>query len=164
MRPYRLTIIPTFPIHSRPPARRIFLCLAKCERSPPMTTDTTEPKRAIQTTLESARPFPGHYRRTLGSAHRPRIEVPACRKWPCGDCRASWSPAWITDAKSALGRHEARDSSWLIDWQERDGRCLRDLSKNPCAEILWKPASVSRCQTNPCSVHWAAILTGRAAS
>lgn len=102
-----------------------------------MTTDTTEPKRAIQTKLESARSFPGHYRRTLGSAHRLRIEVPVRRKWPCGDCRSSWSPAWITEAKSALGRHGARDSSWLIDWQERDGRSLGDLSKMPvCSNFV----------------------------
>jgi hypothetical protein len=29
---------------------------------------------------------------------------------------------WITEAKTALGRHEARDRTWLMDWLKRDGR------------------------------------------
>ena len=29
---------------------------------------------------------------------------------------------WITEAKTALGRNEARDRSWLMDWLKRDGR------------------------------------------
>ena len=31
---------------------------------------------------------------------------------------------WITEAKSALGRSEARDRSWLMEWLKRDGRSL----------------------------------------
>jgi hypothetical protein len=34
--------------------------------------------------------------------------------------------------KTALGRNEARDRSWLMDWLKRDGRFLGDPSKNPC--------------------------------
>lgn len=44
---------------------------------------------------------------------------------------------WITEAKSALGRHEARDRSWLMDWLKRDGRSLGDPSKNPwCGDFV----------------------------
>ena len=38
---------------------------------------------------------------------------------------------WITEAKTALGRNEARDRTWLMDWLKRDGRSLGDPSKNP---------------------------------
>lgn len=44
---------------------------------------------------------------------------------------------WITEAKSALGRHEARDRSWLMDWLKRDGRSLGDPSKTPwCGDFV----------------------------
>ncbi len=44
---------------------------------------------------------------------------------------------WITEAKAALGRHEARDRSWLMDWLKRDGRSLGDPSKNPwCGDFV----------------------------
>lgn len=44
---------------------------------------------------------------------------------------------WITEAKPALGRHEARDRSWLIDWLKRNGRSLGDPSKNPwCGDFV----------------------------
>ena len=44
---------------------------------------------------------------------------------------------WITEAKSALGRHEARDRTWLMDWLKRDGRSLGDPSKNPwCGDFV----------------------------
>jgi len=44
---------------------------------------------------------------------------------------------WITEAKTALGRNEARDRSWLMDWLKRDGRSLGDPSKNPwCGDFV----------------------------
>jgi len=44
---------------------------------------------------------------------------------------------WITQAKSALGRNEARDRTWLMDWLKRDGRSLGDTSKNPwCGDLV----------------------------
>jgi hypothetical protein len=43
----------------------------------------------------------------------------------------------IAEAKSALGRHEARDRSWLMDWLKRDGRSLGDPAKNPwCGDFV----------------------------
>ena len=48
---------------------------------------------------------------------------------------ASLSPQgplpWITEAKTAMGRNEARDRSWLMDWLKRDGRTFGHSSKNP---------------------------------
>ena len=44
---------------------------------------------------------------------------------------------WITEAKSALGRNEARDRGWLMDWLKRDGRSLGDPGKNPwCGDFV----------------------------
>ena len=44
---------------------------------------------------------------------------------------------WITEAKTALGRNEARDRTWLMDWLKRDGRSLGDLGKNPwCGDFV----------------------------
>ena len=44
---------------------------------------------------------------------------------------------WITEAKTALGRNEARDRSWLKDWLKRDGRSLGDPGKNPwCGDFV----------------------------
>ena len=38
---------------------------------------------------------------------------------------------WITEAKTALGRNEARDRSWLMNWLKRDGRSIGDPSRTP---------------------------------
>jgi hypothetical protein len=43
----------------------------------------------------------------------------------------------MSTAKSALGRHEARDRSWLMDWLKRDGRSLSDPSRKPwCRDFV----------------------------
>ena len=45
--------------------------------------------------------------------------------------------SWITEAKTALGRNEARDRTWLMDWLKRDGRSLGDPGKNPwCGDFV----------------------------
>ena len=44
---------------------------------------------------------------------------------------------WIAEAKTALGRNEARDRTWLMVWLKRDGRSLGDPSKNPwCGDFV----------------------------
>ena len=44
---------------------------------------------------------------------------------------------WITEGKFALGRNEARDRTWLMDWLKRDGRSLGDPSKTPwCGDFV----------------------------
>lgn len=43
----------------------------------------------------------------------------------------------IAEAKTVLGRHEARDRFWLMDWLKRDGRSLGDPSRNPwCGDFV----------------------------
>ncbi len=57
---------------------------------------------------------------------------------------------WITEAKTALGRNEARDRSWLMDWLKRDGRSLgRSVARTRGAGISWKPASAWRLPDEP---------------
>ena len=51
-------------------------------------------------------------------------------------CLTSALP-WITEAKTALGRNEGRDRTWLLDWLKRDGRSLGDPGKNPwCGDFV----------------------------
>ena len=47
---------------------------------------------------------------------------------------------WITEAKTALGHHEARDRCWLLGWLKRDGRSLEGPSRNP-----WRGDFVETC-------------------
>ena len=43
----------------------------------------------------------------------------------------------ITEAKTALGRNEARDNTWLMHWLKCDGRSLGDAGKNPwCGDFV----------------------------
>ena len=51
--------------------------------------------------------------------------------------RIGASLPWITEAKSALGKHEARDRNWLMAWLKQDGRSLGDPGKNPwCGDFV----------------------------
>lgn len=44
---------------------------------------------------------------------------------------------WITEAKTAPGRTEARDRSGLMDWLKCNGRSLGDPGKNPwCGDFV----------------------------
>jgi hypothetical protein len=69
-------------------------------------------------------------------------EAQAAADWIAANGRpASLSPQgplqWITKAKSALGRNDACDRSWLMDWLKRGGRSLGDPAKNPwCGDFV----------------------------
>lgn len=102
-----------------------------------MTTDTREPIRNIQSALDRLGHSPGAVdglwgRRTAGALKS--LLAADGRAVPGADT----SPLpWITEARSALGRHEARDRSWLMDWLKRDGRSLGDPSRNPwCGDFV----------------------------
>ena len=44
---------------------------------------------------------------------------------------------WITEAKAALGRNEARDRTRLMDWLKHDDRSLGGPGKNPwCGDLV----------------------------
>ena len=102
-----------------------------------MTTDPDEPIRLIQSGLDKL----GHSPGTI-DGHWGVRTARALRQLIAANGRAaSISPQgplpWITEAKSALGRNEARDRSWLMDWLKRDGRSLGDPSKNPwCGDFV----------------------------
>ena len=96
-----------------------------------MTTDPDDAIRLIQSGLDKL----GHSPGTIDGLWGVRT-ARALRQLIAANGRpASLSPQgplpWITEAKTALGRNEARDRTWLIDWLKRDGRSLGDPSKTP---------------------------------
>lgn len=102
-----------------------------------MTTGTTETIRNIQRALESL----GHSPGTIDGFWGLRTARAMKSLLAANGRAASLVPPgplpWITEAKAALGRHEARDRSWLMDWLKRDGRTLGDPSKNPwCGDFV----------------------------
>ena len=102
-----------------------------------MTSDTTEPIRAIQRALDSLGHSPGAIDGRWGAR-----TVRALRQLLAANGRAaatagSGALPWMTEARATLGRHELRDRSWLTDWLKRDGRSLGDPSRNPwCGDFV----------------------------
>ena len=102
-----------------------------------MTTDQIDAIRLIQSGLDKL----GHSPGTIDGQWGVRT-ARALRQLVAANGRpTSVSPQgplpWITEAKMALGRNEARDRSWLIDWLKRDGRSLGDPAKNPwCGDFV----------------------------
>ncbi len=102
-----------------------------------MTADTREPLRLIQSGLDQLGHSPGSIDGLWGQR-----TARAMRALLAANGHAAWlAPTaplpWITQAKSALGRHELRDRSWLMDWLKRDGRSLGDPSKTPwCGDFV----------------------------
>ena len=102
-----------------------------------MTTDQTDAIRLIQSGLDKLGHMPGSIDGKWGvRTARALRQLIAANGHP-----ASFSPQgllpWITEAKSALGRNEARDRSWLMDWLKRDGRSLGGPGKNPwCGDFV----------------------------
>ena len=96
-----------------------------------MQTDSDDAIRLIQSGLDKL----GHRPGTIDGRWGVRT-ARALRQLIAANGRpASLSPQgplpWITEAKTALGRNEARDRSWLMDWLKRDGRTFGHSSKNP---------------------------------
>ncbi len=102
-----------------------------------MTTDPTDAIRLIQSGLEKLGHTPGDIDGRWGvRTARALRQLIAANGHP-----ASLSPQgplpWITEAKTALGRNEACDRIWLMDWLKRDGRSLGDPSQNPwCGDFV----------------------------
>ena len=102
-----------------------------------MTTDPTEAIRLIQSGLDKL----GHLTGTIDGQWGVRT-ARAVKSLLVANGRAvSLAPTgplpWIAEAKTALGRNEARDRSWLMDWLKRDGRSLGDPGKNPwCGDCV----------------------------
>ena len=102
-----------------------------------MTTDPTEAIRLIQSGLDKLGHLPG----TIDGQWGVRTARALKSLLVANGRPASLVPPgplpWITEAKSALRRNEARDRSWLMDWLKRDGRSLGDPGKNPwCGDFV----------------------------
>ena len=102
-----------------------------------MTTDQTDAIRLIQSGLDKL----GHRPGTIDGQWGVRTARALKSLLEVNGRAASLVPPgplpWITEAKTALGRNEARDRSWLMDWLKRDGRSLGDPGKNPwCGDFV----------------------------
>ena len=102
-----------------------------------MTTDPTDAIRLIQSGLDKLGQSPG----TIDGRWGVRTARALWHLIAANGRAASLSPQgplpWITEAKTALGRNEARDRSWLMDWLKRDGHSLGDPGKNPwCGDFV----------------------------
>jgi uncharacterized protein (TIGR02594 family) len=102
-----------------------------------MIPDPTEPLHLIQRGLEQL----GHSPGTIDGLWGLRTARALKSLLDANGRAASVAPPgplpWITEAKTAFGRNEARDRSWLMDWLKRDGRSLGDPSKNPwCGDFV----------------------------
>ncbi len=102
-----------------------------------MTTDTTEPIRDIQRALDALGHSPGTIDGRWGLRTARALKSLLAANGRAASVAPPGPLPWITEAKSALGRHEARDRSWLMDWLKRDGRSLGDPAKNPwCGDFV----------------------------
>ncbi|PIL19037.1 peptidoglycan-binding protein [Puniceibacterium antarcticum] len=102
-----------------------------------MPTDTREPIRLIQSGLDKLGHSPGAIDGLWGLRTARAIKALLAANGRTASVAPPGALPWITEAKSALGRHEARDRSWLMDWLKRDGRSLGDPSKNPwCGDFV----------------------------
>ena len=102
-----------------------------------MTTDPTEAIRLIQSGLDKLGHLPG----TIDGQWGVRTARALKSLFTANGRAAALAPPdplpWITEAKTALGRNEARDRTWLMDWLKRDGRSLGDPGKNPwCGDFV----------------------------
>ena len=102
-----------------------------------MTTDPTAAIRLIQTGLDKLGHRPGTIDGQWGvQTARALKQLLTANGRPAALAPPGRLP-WITEAKTALGRNEARDRSWLMDWLKRDGRSLGDPAKNPwCGDFV----------------------------
>jgi uncharacterized protein (TIGR02594 family) len=102
-----------------------------------MTSDTDDPIRLIQTGLEQLGHSPGPIDGLWGLRTARAIKALLAANGRAASLAPIGPLPWISEAKSALGRHEARDRTWLIDWLKRDGRSLGDPSKTPwCGDFV----------------------------
>jgi uncharacterized protein (TIGR02594 family) len=102
-----------------------------------MTSDTDDPIRLIQTGLEQLGHSPGPIDGLWGLRTARAIKALLAANGRAASLAPIGPLPWISEAKSALGRHEARDRTWLMDWLKRDGRSLGDPSKTPwCGDFV----------------------------
>ena len=102
-----------------------------------MSTDQTDAIRLIQSGLDKLGHSPGAIDGKWGVRTAWALKQLLFANGRAAALARPGPLPWITEAKTALGRNEARDRNWLIDWLERDGRSLGDPSKNPwCGDFV----------------------------
>lgn len=126
-----------------------------------MTKDQTDAIRLIQSGLDQLGHSPGALNGQWGVRTARALKSLLAANGRAAALLPPGTLPWISEAKSALGRHEARDRSWLMDWLKRDGRSLGDPAKNPWCGDFVETCTASPCPTNRYSGRSAAIPTGR---
>ena len=102
-----------------------------------MNVDPTEAIRLIQSGLEKLGHAPGAIDGQWGVRTARALKQLIAANGRAASMASPGPLPWITEAKTALGRNEARDRTWLMDWLKRDGRSLGDPSKNPwCGDFV----------------------------
>lgn len=102
-----------------------------------MQTDSDDAIRLIQSGLDKLGHSPGYIDGVWGLRTARAMKALMAANGHAATLAPSNPLLWITEAKTALGRNEARDRSWLMDWLKRDGRSLGDPSKNPwCGDFV----------------------------
>jgi uncharacterized protein (TIGR02594 family) len=102
-----------------------------------MTTDQTDAIRLIQSGLDKLGHSPGAIDGIWGVRTARALKQLLSANGRAAALAPPGPLPWITGAKTALGRNEARDRGWLMDWLKRDGRSLGDPSKNPwCGDFV----------------------------
>ena len=102
-----------------------------------MTTDPTEAIRLIQIGLDKLGHLPGTIDGQCGVGTARALKSLLAANGRAAALAPPGPLPWITEAKSARGRNEARDRSWLMGWLKRDGRSLGDPGKNPwCGDFV----------------------------
>ena len=102
-----------------------------------MSTDQTDAIRLIQSGLDKLGHSPGAIDGKWGVRTARALKQLLSANGRSAALAPPGPLPWITEAKTALGRNEARDRSWLMDWLKRDGRSLGDPSKNPwCGDFV----------------------------
>ena len=102
-----------------------------------MTTDQTEAIRLLQSGLDRLGHAPGAIDGQWGVRTARALKQLLTANGRPAAMAPRGSLPWMTEAKTALGRNEARDRTWLMDWLKRDGRSLGDPAKNPwCGDFV----------------------------
>ena len=102
-----------------------------------MITDQTDAIRLIQSGLDKLGHSPGTIDGRWGVRTARALKSLLTANGRPASLAPAAPPPWITEAKSALGKNEARDRSWLMTWLKRDGRSLGDPGKNPwCGDFV----------------------------
>ena len=81
-----------------------------------MTKDQTDAIRLIQSGLDQLGHSPGALNGQWGVRTARALKSLLAANGRAAALLPPGTLPWISEAKSALGRHEARDRSWLMDW------------------------------------------------